>query len=140
MRENICKHFKSPVHHKECEKGIVFTSWTNGERFGLYKKIPCNKGNGVGVCRLAVYPTTEEVAEFNKKVTKSIKAQCKAIKIIKEKHKVNIEWENPSNKNKNVKGFIECPKCGGKLYYTISSYNGHIWGKCETDKCLAWMM
>lgn len=42
-------------------------------------------------------------------------------------------------KFKHKKGYIKCPKCGKKLYYTKSDYNGHIWGKCETDKCLSWM-
>lgn len=37
------------------------------------------------------------------------------------------------------KGTVKCPKCGKNLHYNIAD-NGHIWAKCETDKCLAWMM
>lgn len=48
--------------------------------------------------------------------------------------------EYEKSKSLELQGIIECPKCGNKLHYTISSYNGHIWGKCETDKCLVWMM
>ena len=33
---------------------------------------------------------------------------------------------------------IECPQCNGILRMIKSSYNGHIHGKCETDKCLNW--
>lgn len=36
-------------------------------------------------------------------------------------------------------GSIKCPKCDSTLHYSISSYNGHIWGKCETNNCLGWM-
>lgn len=57
----------------------------------------------------------------------------KAIELIKEKH-------GPGKPKKFIKGFIKCPKCGGKLFYTISNYNGHIWGKCQTENCVGWMM
>lgn len=31
---------------------------------------------------------------------------------------------------------IECPVCKGKLHL---SQAGHVWGKCETPNCVAWM-
>jgi len=34
---------------------------------------------------------------------------------------------------------IECPVCKGSLNVSISSYNGHCHGSCETDGCLRWM-
>lgn len=37
-------------------------------------------------------------------------------------------------------GQIECPKCKGKLGYSIARSNGHVHGRCETSGCLAWMM
>jgi hypothetical protein len=37
-------------------------------------------------------------------------------------------------------GHVECPKCKGKLGYSIARSNGHVWGKCETTGCLSWMM
>jgi hypothetical protein len=43
-------------------------------------------------------------------------------------------------KKGNMRGFVECPRCGGdKLYYQKSGYNGHIMGKCETEHCMSWM-
>jgi len=41
---------------------------------------------------------------------------------------------------KDIRGTIACPKCKCKLAYTVSSYNGHICGNCETNECLGWMM
>lgn len=39
----------------------------------------------------------------------------------------------------NVNGSMECPVCKkGILYYSISSYNGHINGKCNLG-CVSWM-
>ena len=69
-----------------------------------------------------------------------LQGMLEAIVTITEKHKVEPEWENPTSKNKDARGEIECPACKGKLHYSIASYNGHIWGKCETEKCLEWMM
>ena len=40
----------------------------------------------------------------------------------------------------NLGGTITCPICGNKLNYTVSKVNCHIWGQCETVKCLSWMM
>lgn len=33
---------------------------------------------------------------------------------------------------------IECPACKGRLHLSQSSYNGHVWGKCETAGCVNW--
>ena len=38
-----------------------------------------------------------------------------------------------------IEGTIECPKCNGKLHYSISSHNGHLHGNCETKDCLSWV-
>jgi hypothetical protein len=50
--------------------------------------------------------------------------------MIMEKHKVA---------EKDIEDSMICPECGKVLSYRISSLNGHIWGKCETDKCICWM-
>lgn len=34
---------------------------------------------------------------------------------------------------------IQCPVCKGNLHLSQSSYNGHVFGKCETLGCVAWM-
>lgn len=39
-----------------------------------------------------------------------------------------------------VQGSVTCPLCKGKLSYSIAKLNGHIWGVCETEDCLRWMM
>lgn len=44
-----------------------------------------------------------------------------------------------ADKNRSA-GQIECPKCKGKLGYSIARINGHVHGRCETPGCLAWMM
>lgn len=36
-------------------------------------------------------------------------------------------------------GEIACPECAGRLRWTRDEGNGHVWGRCETADCLAWM-
>lgn len=37
-------------------------------------------------------------------------------------------------------GEIACPCCdGGKLRYSVASYNGHMHGRCSTQGCVSWM-
>lgn len=36
-------------------------------------------------------------------------------------------------------GFVVCPKCDGRLHWSKAASNGHVWGKCETQGCLAWV-
>ena len=36
-------------------------------------------------------------------------------------------------------GTVECPECKGRLGWVRDSFNGHLHGQCETDRCLQWM-
>ena len=37
-------------------------------------------------------------------------------------------------------GAVDCPCCeGGKLQYSVASYNGHMHGRCTTKGCVSWM-
>lgn len=42
-------------------------------------------------------------------------------------------------KGQGGQGEMPCPKCGKNLYFTVASLNGHIWARCTTKGCLAWM-
>ena len=46
---------------------------------------------------------------------------------------------NDADGRSGVSGTIKCPACGSKLNYSVSSFNGHLWGTCETAECLRWM-
>ena len=56
-----------------------------------------------------------------------------AIALIREKHGI----KKPI---KDIQGEIECPICKNRLWYSISSFNNHVWGKCKMENCLSWMM
>lgn len=44
-----------------------------------------------------------------------------------------------AGKRTGIRGEIECPECDGRLRYTVSGSNGHLWGSCQTEGCLAWL-
>lgn len=53
---------------------------------------------------------------------------------------VVAKWKTWTEENRVSKqGVIECPKCKGKLHLSQAAYNGHVWGKCETEGCVSWM-
>ena len=37
------------------------------------------------------------------------------------------------------RGVIDCPTCRGRLHWSRAPENGHVWGKCETEECVAWI-
>lgn len=50
------------------------------------------------------------------------------------------QWRTWSKKNRVAKQeVIECPACKGRLHLSQAAYNGHVWGKCETEGCVSWM-
>lgn len=96
--------------------------------------LPClSEHDPMNVCRCdkKQLPSADEIAEeeafINKRVA-MLKASIPLIERIKREHK-GEDW----------RGVEVCPVCGGKLHMTHSSFNGHVWGKCETDDCLSWM-
>ena len=72
---------------------------------------------------------TEEEREENELIDRWIKGVIDARKKINEKH----------GKQRGIRGFIECPFCGGELHYTISKFNGHVHAACITPDCLRWV-
>ena len=46
----------------------------------------------------------------------------------------------PDKPKESVQDEMECPICQkGVLHFSISSSNGHIWGRCTTKGCVAFM-
>ena len=139
MQKEMCK-FYNGLMNDSCEKNIKYESFAKGERFGIFKRIPCFEKNGFDDCQLREFYSEEETKQHDEEVEKRMVAMVFAIAKIKDENNVDIEWECPTNKNDSKRGIIECPMCKGKLHYSISGFNGHIWGKCETEGCLSWMM
>ena len=136
-----CKHYRGAIR-KVCSKGITYTDFNNGDNFGIIYKIPCRLENvNTPTCEQREFYTDEENIERKRKA--KVNMAFTSIAIAKIIDKENAEPEvggGMSDTKKGSKGVIECPACKGVLRYSVSGGNHHIWGKCETKGCLAWMM
>jgi hypothetical protein len=43
-------------------------------------------------------------------------------------------------KQRGVAGSLKCPVCNtGTVFYSVAPLNGHIWARCNTKGCVAFM-
>lgn len=118
---NKCVYFTG-VQNKKCESGVTYPK--------DYRHLPCHKSGNLS-CSKQRFPNEEEVKEFVRETELRFRNMEKAFVIV---GKIKKE-----HKGKNWAGIEVCPICGGKLHLSHSAFNGHVWGKCETAKCLGWM-
>ena len=119
-----CVHFTG-IQNDRCKAGVLYDD-VRGEP-GHGTLLPCL--NDVHMCAQRRYPTPEEVEAELRGIEDSIRFGMEAHRRINEQAKGK----------RGIAGVVECPKCGGKLHYSIAGNNGHVWGKCATAGCLAWM-
>lgn len=114
-----CRHFDTK-QGQLCGKGhsLKRTSFANAPCFPRNKDTPCpDRG----------FYTQEEID--------ADEAEILALVPLKEMIQARAEIVAEGK----PAGSIECPKCHGRLNYTVSSYNGHVWANCDTPNCLQWM-
>jgi len=65
---------------------------------------------------------------------------AKAVEGVRRRHGLGrrtcLGYERPPERP--VDGTMTCPRCGGLLDYTVSSYDGATRGRCRTSGCLRW--
>jgi hypothetical protein len=100
---------------------------------------PCNTNGAEVTCEKYQDPTDEEIAASEKAAEESFirfKTVLPLVGKIKDRLKDRI---NPSAREEAVTGETECPVCGEVLRWQWSTYNGHVWMKCEREGCIAFM-
>lgn len=131
MKETRCRHFTG-YQTGTCKAGKVYRDVVGGEEFGWAARLPCLPESGlrkepVASCDRYEPKTAEEIVAEDLAVEARSECLVMAIGIIREQ--------------KKPRGIIACPKCySGNLHFTVSTYNGHIWGQCAKPGCLSWMM
>lgn len=132
MKAGTCRFFKG-IQHDQCDAGITYADKARGQ-------VPCIKtyGHKPGVKTIPVWhcdkytePSAEEIAKSKAEMEAAMERMTKTFPLIS-----RIKKEH---KGESWKGVEACPVCGGKLHMTHSAFNGHVWGKCETAGCVAWM-
>ena len=150
MQKGRCKHSNGHFHDTHCLAGVAYRDVVTDpdNNLGIAFRYPCTTWEGTkffrdmtplqraeydrrGTCEKYEEPTDGEIAEYEARVEAGHQQSMLALPLIS---KIKRE-----HKGQSWKGVEECPVCKGKLHMTHSAYNGHVWGKCETDDCLAWM-
>lgn len=135
-----CKHFNGVyapgMKPHPCKAGVDYRAHVGGDDFGWVARLPCtprwaDENPAVVVsCALREFPTRAEVEAEEREVEASIAITTAAIKLCREH----------AGGKRGIAGEVTCPKCRGRLHYTVAASNGHLWGRCETAGCLVWMM
>lgn len=131
-----CVHFRGSVD-QFCGAGIDWRKLVGGPDEGCCTRWPCNprttdRANGPIVpCDQFRVPTPEEIEADEKAMQQAMDRMMLTLPLMA---KVKAE-----HKGRDAKIVEVCPVCGGRLHMTHAAYNGHVWGKCETENCLSWM-
>jgi hypothetical protein len=147
MRKGRCKFWNGAHNNTCCDAGVrynsVVTQPTNPN--GIAYRYPCvrvwpieltaqqmehfsNKGH----CDKYTEPTDEDIKSFEAEGEKLCRDIAKCAPLLQQNHK--------EHKGKNWAGKVDCPICNGKGTLQVRhAPNTHIWVKCETAGCIAWV-
>jgi hypothetical protein len=120
---NRCKHFNG-IQHDACAAGVDYAlvkdMTTSPYRFACFKD-----DGGALACPVAEFPTAAEaeaeIVESDKRLAAAFEARAAIVE------------------RRQGSGVVPCPACGKGLHFSVARSNGHVWGRCETEGCLAWM-
>ena len=129
-----CKHFNG-TSKGVCEAGVEYRSVRDESKQGSRAQYPCFREGECLACASRSLPTAEEA-----------KAQANEIESHSAKMLAGLYAAKSDASAKGLKkgnggqSECKCPVCeGGTIKYSVASINGHMWAKCTTDKCCAWM-
>lgn len=130
-----CRHFNG-IQNKTCKAGIRYIEWKQGVEERAMPCIPKHiDDREVWPCELFEIMSQ---ADAEKEADERIVIMNRGIKGRQAAH-ADAKAKG-MGKGHGGYGEIPCPSCeGGKLRYSVASYNGHMHGKCSTAGCVAWM-
>lgn len=135
-RNKRCRHLGGTVLDHECEKGIDINALAvacGGQGHFTINMVPC-WGKLEGGCEHYSAYTEDEWKQFDRESEELFNRTIKARTAI-----VDFLELGGVAKGEDANGVIDCPVCGGKLGFSRAGCNGHIWARCSTDNCVAWM-
>lgn len=135
MPKAWCKHYRGMYEKTSCEAGVKFKDLPHYGTAEFRTTCPCF-GPSSSPCEKAEYPTAEELAAEEARLTQEIAKIGQARKAIVES--IGGPWKRGKPA---AYGTIDCPVCEKKrtLNFSRFSYNGHIHARCDTPGCVAWM-
>lgn len=143
MKKGTCKFWNSAHQNSICDAGVRYSSVTPfpANPQGIAFRYPClsmpmpaglpDHLKVKGKCDKFTEPTDEDLAADqaeNDKLLRDIAKCAPLFQQIREQHKGRT-WG----------GVVECPVCGGSRLHLRHAPNKHIWARCETQGCIAWV-
>jgi len=131
-----CVHFTGMFRNERCAAGVCYADVT----VPLSRSLPCLRDqntDGLAACAQQHFPSDEEARATEQRRRTKLDEFAKHAAAVRA-HIVDThgKWQR---RMPGVQGTMPCPKCGGTLGYSRAAYNGHVWGKCATARCLSWM-
>lgn len=130
--QTSCRHYEMAGVAPICQAGVDIVSLT-APLEGSGSRRPCyfiERGTPVH-CERFEPVTAEECRAADAESARArdrIMATLPVIARIKREH-AGSNWS----------GFVVCPICQGQLHLSHAASNGHVWGRCATPDCVAWM-
>lgn len=121
-----CVHFTG-IQNDKCKAGILYAD--------VGRPIPCITLNGKrnDCCPTYTEPTAEQIAKSEAEFNAAMDRMRKVMPVV-------AGWRTWKKNHRVAKQeVITCPVCDGRLHLSQAAYNGHVWGKCETEGCIQWM-
>ncbi len=135
LREQIagkCIHFNG-IMNETCEAGIDYERFRKQSTPDKPVGFPCLRNcENAPACEKREWPSEEYIKSQLDEIEQSTERHRKAGAVVADFRE--------RNRGKSAQQTLQCPACGtGELHLSITAYNGHVWGKCTTEGCLAWM-
>lgn len=133
---NYCQHYaRGKGADMICKAGVDLKTMqkvVTGDR--QIKWGPCIEGHTLDKPTAHCPHWIRRTREMGEKRADSIEKSIRQMEVVMP---VVDAWR--SNPPKGKSETVKCPECGGKLHLSQAGYNGHVWGKCETEGCVSWM-
>ena len=132
-----CIHFNG-TGSWVCEAGVEYRQ-KFGNGLDCYTNLPClkswhNPEFPEKECERVTYPTREEIISQEEERDKARARLKRCIAAAHEDAKSKGIGRGSGGASHTI-----CPNCGRQISYSVSGYNGHIHGRCETAGCASWM-
>lgn len=130
-RATTCAHFTG-IRDTCCKREVNYTEHAGGDALGWMNRLPCfASGTAIDVVPCDLYKAMgmeaveAEDVERGERTARMLVARAAITEV------TDGKW--------GVEGSMSCPCCAGKLAYSVSGLNGHVWAQCSTEGCVWWM-
>lgn len=136
-----CRHYTGIMAYA-CKAGVNYRQHVGGQDSGWACRLPCRPNGGftkpeqMVPCDKADRISAEEAQRLNAEDDAEVEAFLAHIKLTQPIiDELRAEYRRTRS---GAQRTMDCPACGKQLTITVSAYNGHTSGCCETKGCLAW--